>query len=106
VNIVWPKPKQIDDFKQLDNSESQGAAAFARVRASDESSGLSIDDNCVSAAEALRSSSGDPVPTVRQLVSDDLREFRLHGHFLSVDMIEARRRDRFLNRLAAARGRL
>ena len=43
------------------NSESQGAAAFARVRASDESSGISIEDNCVSAAEALPSSADDPM---------------------------------------------
>ena len=87
-------------LKQLEHSEPQGASAFTRVRASQESSGSWIDDDRVRAAEALRTSADDPMAAARQLIPDSLRKFRLQGHFRITNMIEARRRNRFLNRHA------
>jgi hypothetical protein len=54
----------------------------------------------VSATEALRSSTDDPMAAARQLVPDLLRQFRLQSYFLRINMIETRRRNRFLNRHA------
>ena len=85
---------------ELELLKSESAAALARVGAADEGAGFLIDENRVRAAEAFRIAADNLMTAANQIVLNRLGDARFQSYFGRLDMIEARRRNRFLGRHA------
>src|SRR5689334_11059656 len=93
--------KCFERFERLEQpSEPQRTAALSRIGAADESEGSRVDDDCVSAAKALRIPADNLVAAAPQFIFHSGNNLRLQTDFRTFDVIESRRGDRFLWRHA------